>query len=388
MERRKLIFLPLCLLCIPFLLSGCGKTSIPMMDNIEVSFSGTNGNGSASVSVDWETIEDTIMDSAEDTWDGLGGIIEVEDAIDVSVSPDEELSNGDKVTVTINYDKDTLSEHNLKLSGPMKQDFTVEGLTDVEIVDAFDPEVFDVKDGEEGILIEFTGASPDAEVQIRSTLPSDHPLSDVQYSADPSNGLSEGDTITITATLPYSDEPRELKEESTTVTVDSVASYVDDLEEIDDETWEEIKAQCDDLWQAKGVNGTRGDTVWLNFGQGKGMGSDYTYSNFAYQDVTLLHIKDGLTPNWWDGDTNYIYIGYYVDLATKEDAWNESEPVWDQAYGVFVIEDLIQSLEGETQFSIDMLSVGDIYQTKESFENTEINTMVDEYDVSTMELDW
>lgn len=359
-----------------------------MMDNIEVSFSGTNGNGSASVSVDWETIEDTIMDSSEDTWDGLGGIIEVEDAIDVSVSPDEELSNGDKVTVTIEYDKDTLSEHNLKLSGPMKQDFTVEGLTDVEIVDAFDPEVFDVEDGEEGIIIEFTGASPDAEVQIRSTLPSDHPLSDVQYSADPSNGLSEGDTITITATLPYSDEPRELKEESTTVTVDSVASYVDDLEEIDDKTWEEIKAQCDDLWQAKGVNGTRGDTVWLNFGQSRGMGSDYTYSNFAYQDVTLLHIKDGLTPNWWDGDTNYIYIGYHVDLATKEDAWNESEPVWDQAYGVFVIEDLIQSSDGETQFSIDMLSMGDIYQTKESFENTEINTMVDEYESSTMELNW
>lgn len=48
----------------------------------------------------------------------------------------------------------------------------------------------------------------------------------------------------------------------------------------------------------------------------------------------------------------------------------------------------MEDSDGETQFSIDMLSVGDIYQTKESFENTEINTMVDEYDVSTMELDW
>ena len=124
------------------MMSLSGGKSIDMEDYVTVSYSGTDGTGTAAVDVDYDgmyeqlltrerrqqmeyiTGSQDVIKSAAKYMDGNWQLIQ---AMKYTVEPDSGLSNGDKVTVTFAADKDTLSDLGVKMKHPTLT-FTVSGL--------------------------------------------------------------------------------------------------------------------------------------------------------------------------------------------------------------------------------------------------------------------
>ncbi len=119
------------------------------------------------------------------------------------------------------------------------------------MVDPLADDIFNTG-AEEGVIVEFTGVSPDASVQIRNLLDSSDIRSQVSYKADVTSGLAIGDTVKITATLPSSavSQGYELSREETEVTVGNVAYYISSTDDLTDEMWAQIEAEYDDWFYA------------------------------------------------------------------------------------------------------------------------------------------
>lgn len=125
------------------MMSLSGGKSIDMEDYVTVSYSGTDGTGTAAVDVDYDgmceqlltkerrqqmeyiTGSQDVIKSAAKYMDGSWELIQ---AMKYTVEPDSGLSNGDKVIVTFTADKDTLSDLGVKMKHPTLT-FTVSGLS-------------------------------------------------------------------------------------------------------------------------------------------------------------------------------------------------------------------------------------------------------------------
>lgn len=369
-----------------FILSGCSsKTTLELMDYVEVKFEGVDTKGKAVLDVDWSTMENDIMKNSknskdnklEDELEKVVSLFESESSINYKLNKTDNLTNGDSVTLTISYDKDLEEKYDFKFTGAMKKDFTVEGLKDVEEINAFDKKYFNVKEGK-GIYIEFIGVSPEAEIQIRNTLPKDNILSKVEYSVkEPYESYSNGDKIEIIATIPQElqDEGYILKEESTSINVDGVAKYISSLDEIDDETWNKIKKQADDLFSSKVKNSNIDDCAILRADKNYHMTYAESVDNFKYDKCHFLSLKEGLKGNYY----NILYIGYSVDVKNIHSYFDTTLQSFNDTYGFFAIHDLVIYPTGEINFSIDMLEIGDLYVNKDSFKNEYINSNIGEY---------
>lgn len=73
-------------------------------------------------------------------------------------------------------------------------------------MDAFDSSIFDVEAGENGVVVQLDGTSPNIMINISNCIDSDNPLSKVDYSIEGDEmelgTYKNGDEITIVATLP------------------------------------------------------------------------------------------------------------------------------------------------------------------------------------------
>ena len=125
---KKLIALSLICVLALCLLSGCGKTAVDLTDYVNVRFSGANGNGRARCDLDYSALEAALAaDSSKEA--GLGSLLRLESSIHITVTPDKNLSNGDKVTVTVSFDADAAKTAGYKLKGGSRS-FTVKGLSE------------------------------------------------------------------------------------------------------------------------------------------------------------------------------------------------------------------------------------------------------------------
>ena len=109
--------------------------------------------------------------------------------IKAKADKEKNLKNGDKIKITVEYDKDYLKEHKIKLTNT---EFTVEvkNLEEGIEFNAFDEKylnvTFDGLDGEGTVNVETTGDA----------------LSSVWYDYDYYSGLSNGDKVTVTCETP------------------------------------------------------------------------------------------------------------------------------------------------------------------------------------------
>lgn len=170
---------------------GCGKTSINLNEYVSIEFSGYDGNGTATVEFDTDSFkakyddklkyygEDFSVEFFEDdpTW------MFFEDCVDTKLSKDKELSNGDVVTLTWKcHDERALNNYKVKLEYS-DLEYKVEGLDKVAEFDPF-----------EGVEVKFSGISGKGTVNISSDN-----AEGITFRVDKNSGLSEGDTITVTA---------------------------------------------------------------------------------------------------------------------------------------------------------------------------------------------
>ena len=279
-------------------LTGCGKKEVDVMAGIEVEFSGVDGYGTARITDKdaWEEeafeaagIKEKLDADSEEVIEATQAAFVIEEAVRFEISPTENLSNGDVVTVTAVLDNESVEDYKIAFIGD-KKTFTVEGLKEVEQIDLFD-----------GVTVEFEGFAP----YVKASINDKHTNSDiyVTYSLDRSENLTMGDTVTITAE--YDEESLLQKgymaeESMKEFVVDECDRYVTALEEIPEDMIGKMNKQFDDAFRAYVAKD------WDN---------PETLSSIEHIGNYLLTAKEGANV----GDKNICYGIYKISVITEEE---------------------------------------------------------------------
>lgn len=197
----RTICLSLLLMAAAMTLTACGGKSIDLTDYVSIdAVSGADGYGHLEYSFDSYSVyqkiagidvkndkdiealfsEENLL-KTEKIWAALEGVSVVADKSD-------NLSNGDKVTLTVSFDNPTNEKLDFELRGG-KITYTVEGLADGLPFDPFSEDV---------ISVAFIGASGGGEA-IVGLVSDDAMYKGVTYSFANNYNLSNGDEITLTA---------------------------------------------------------------------------------------------------------------------------------------------------------------------------------------------
>ena len=204
--------------------TGCGKQKVDLNSFIKVESEGYDGYGNASYSVDTESLETELASVVDDSDSGIQSL---EKLMSGELDKTESLSNGDTVTFTwsISENQEKNIEDELGIDIVYESiESTIEGLED--------PANFDVSS-----ILEITtrGASPKASIEVNTI------YDDLKAKVDKSEGLANGDEVTITIV------PRELDKSLEEVcaeynipvfnpefkyTVDGLPNYVQTVDEI------------------------------------------------------------------------------------------------------------------------------------------------------------
>lgn len=288
-------------------LAGCGGTKkIDPMKWYSVEFSGTNGHGTATLddSYDWE--EELGLD--EDNSEDLEKIFAIDEAIDYEITPEEDLSNGDKVTLKLKIDENMLKKVGYKATSSSKE-FEVSGLSDVEELDLDDY-----------ISVDYEGASPYAKANVSVDLPATG--TPVTFEYENNKEVANGDIIKVTATYDkdvLAANGYKLKSDSTEIKVSGVSTYMSSIDEVTDENLQaidkDIQADIEDQFSdGKKIcwlmSAATGDNNTWDAGFSN---PTVTYKNVSISDIYLLNSKKYIYPVF--SDTNaQLYIVYKVDV--------------------------------------------------------------------------
>lgn len=224
-------------------------------------------------------------------------IVLVEESISGTLSQTSDLSNGDEIVFTWNEDDiDELSEYcNYKFKYS-DMDFTVSDLEEMQTFDPF-----------EGISIVYTGIAPVGRAEI-SNQTSGEVYQYINYTMDKSNALSNGDTITVTASCNYGKSLEDYaaenfgmipSETTKTYTVEGLGKYVSELEEISDTVLTSMQQQGVDVLNARAA-------TWRD---------EVKISSISYLGSYLLTTKN--TDSY--GNNNMLTLVFKVSVSVDSD---------------------------------------------------------------------
>lgn len=271
------------------LLVACGAKKVDVTETLTLSYSGANGYGVAELENEygWEAaaFEEAGIEAIE-TFSDLGNAFNIESAVSYEVSPKENLSNGDKITVTATINEEKAKSYNLKLIAK-ERTFTVEGLPEVQQVDLF-----------EDIDVHFDGIAPYATASIVDVGTDDYVYT--QYILDKNSDLNIGDIVTVTANY---DQEKLLsagyiaESDTKEFQVSNVSRYAKQISDISEDAIEKLKKQSEDI-------------IKSNVAKISG----YSLSELTFLGNYFLNAKG----NVWNGN-NYIYYVYQIDLTGSKD---------------------------------------------------------------------
>lgn len=213
-----------CLLTMSLLviLDGCGlfKTSITLKDYISYELNGVNEYASLTAYVDTEQIMLDYFDKISD--EHAAAFNELLGSFAVDVSKQDNLCNGDEVTISVAYDEELCKNSGIKFkSDSMK--ITVEGLEEGELLDLF-----------ADITVQVRGTAPFATASIENKSSNEF-IKGLTFTLDKATGFEAGEYLTVSCNV----SREEAKEQGyvilqTTKEYDTtgIASYVQNEQQI------------------------------------------------------------------------------------------------------------------------------------------------------------
>lgn len=301
-----------------------GKT-IHMDKYLTVETTGYDGYGRASVSIDWDAIEEkygkklTFTNAARKEYGGFTKMMSPVDVIQEHVSVELDtysgLSNGDEIAYAWEVDEEISDLVKCKVK---YKDSSI-SVSRLEEIGTFD--------GFAGLEVEFTGIAPNGKANLNYT-GSDMNYSDFQ--CDKTSGLSNGDTVTVTIDEDriesYAEQfgkvPEILEKE---YQVQGLESYLAKLDEIDDASLASMQQQASDEYNAYAAK---------NWGEGE------ILESFTYLGDYLLTAKEG--------NDNYLFLVY---KARVKNYYSYEGRTYDQPndiYWYIRFEDLMVGADGST----------------------------------------
>lgn len=308
-------------LVLVFLVLATRSHTINLEELAAVEFTGYDTVGRAYVSVDIDDYDaallkalgkDRISEVDGDVYDACAS------AFALKLDRQDGLSNGDTVTVEIEYDNDALKEYRLRYTGASVS-FRVEGLEPLTEVDPF-----------AGLQIEFTGVSPNGKVELSYEGDSTY-VSRGSFSCDRTEHLQNGDQITVT--IPdYNPEVAtnygyRLETTEKTYTVEGLPEYIDSYDRIPAETLEHLLQETEDTILAY-------------------VARDYSkecpLGELSYAGYLLLTEKPGSEYR----THNMLYLVYRGLLSNTENEFHDSTIYFPVAYRNLITTDQEVSYEG------------------------------------------
>lgn len=313
-------------MCLAF--TGC-KKSFNITKTMEVTFEGCDGYGECVLENEYDWVNDVTGWYGKSINEKQRKEMERElrKTVTYEISPSEGLSNGDEVTITANVDSAAEGyAFNLK-SKEIK--VVVKDLKEVELIDPF-----------EGVTVSFNGMAPDgnAVVETKNKIP------DVSFELSENSGLSNGDTITLTA-VPFGGMNEYAKKygqafisTEETYTVEGLLAYASSLDEISDESMEKLKKQANDSIVADCASKFK---------------EDVKQKSADFKGCYFLSEKDGVDvrPN------NRIYIVYEVTTDVtgykKGGDGKTKETTTETYYTYYELEDIMIMPDGTCSFDLN-----------------------------------
>lgn len=304
------------------------KSTINLDKYMTVSFEGYDGYGKATATIDWDAIESKygdkidFSDKANSDYGSLLEFMSPMDALEgcVSIELDKEngLSNGDEVSYTWNIDSDLTKYTKCKLK---YKDGSIK-VKDLEKIDTFD--------AFSNLTVEFDGVAPNGSVNLNYD---GTELSVSDFSSDKYDGLSNGDTVTISIREDVVESlsesigkiPESFEKE---YTVEELNSYVTKASQINEESLEKLKQQAKDEYDSQVA---------------KSWEDDETLESLTYIGNYLLTAKDEDT---W-GDNNQLYLVFKAKVHNTYAGGESSYDATTDIYWYIAYEDLIADKDGE-----------------------------------------
>ena len=276
--------------------TGCGKQKVELNSFIKVESEGYDGYGNASYSVDTESLEAALNTIVDDN----SNIQSLENLMSGELDKTESLSNGDTLTFnwSISENQEKAIEDKLGIDIVYESfESTVEGLED--------PANFDVS----SILeIETRGASPNASIEVNTI------YEDLNAKVDKSEGLANGDEVTITIV------PRELDKTLEEVcaeynipvfnsefkyTIEGLPNYVKTVDEIPESVLNVMLEKSDKI-----IEEMRTDEATEEKNCGKAL---YEHKNFDSYKVHTIAVLET------EGGTNLVLVIYELHFSVHGD---------------------------------------------------------------------
>ena len=279
---------------------------------VSVSYSGYEGHGTPRADLDINGLYMAILEAQGKkvdeesiaSWSALGSAIKdgvdigkCIDTVELTVTPDGGLSNGDQVTVTITYDNDVVKKQKIEFTGKTMET-TVEGLETVEVVDAFD-----------GLAVTFEGTAPNGRADYQYKGNSSY-IDTYAFSIDKRDGLRNGDTVTVTINADDEYTMRYgyvVSEKEKQFTVSGLEEYVESYSDLTDAFLDGLRAEAEDTIYSY-TAGSYNDGTAL---------SDLAYAGYIFSTV-----KNGIG---YDSDYNNLYLIYSGTVSDTDGDFRTSK---------------------------------------------------------------
>ena len=315
-----------------------GRKTVDMEDYVQVNFSGLNEKGRAELAVDYSGLaqelpeqknsgqQDTISAAFGNLAGGIMNRALIEGAVQCELDRTSGLSNGDKVTVSVKVNDDQCKELGVKIK---EKDitFSVEGLKEVEPVDAF-----------ADVTVVFDGISPNATAKVVNNS-RDEACMSYNYSLDRNSGLSIGDTVTVSISEDNIDMVAEQTgkapaENEKQFTVDGVSYYVTELSQIPETALSNMQKEATDSLTAHVARN------WMDVESLEGM--DYLggylltkkpTSSARNQNMLYLvyEVSYGNSSDGADMHMKYYYYAVFTNVTVSSDGesvtWSDYDTV-------------------------------------------------------------
>ncbi len=294
MQKKVMILLIATLMvCV----SGCGRKKINITDNLSVKFEGYNGYGIAELENEYSWEDDAFEAAGIESIDGFDTLAEallIESAVSYAVTPKENLSNGDEVSVKVEIDQTALEEYDFELVTGSELKFTVQNLPELSTIDLF-----------ENIDVSYQGIAPNV-TAIVNDANTDNYIGVQRYTLDKDCNLSSGDIVTVTVEY---DESRLAQSgyipeaDKKEFIVPQTDKYVMSIGEIPEDIINKMNKQFEDAINAQVAN------AWIEKDSLKSM---------DYVGCYLLTAKEGMSA--WN--KNIFYSIYKIDVANSENEFS------------------------------------------------------------------
>ena len=316
-------------------------TTINLDQYISAEFSGYDGYGTVRLVMDTQALKKKtrFADTLFDNYFSKGIVSECED------NPNGQLYNGDKVNVVFNIDEKAIyQKFRLRIKYSDDLSYKVNGLVELNKKEVFD-----------GVNVVFSGISTNgtAEVEISDSLFN----GDVRYSLDKSEGLKNGDTVTVF--LQCDDEdviyyiadnygfiPKTSKKE---FIVEGLGEYVSDVELIDAEFIEYLNS--------------------MSYDNKKSIVAEWKYETLDEMELIGYYFLSGRKDDQ-SGDQNLISLIYKTTIMAQTESNSAKEDF--TYYEYYTYSNIVTNSDGDIYLDTESFEHPD----KESFEDKKIHKVV------------